>query len=64
MYYTVVEHCGCANLGGLVKSTAECRKRRRMCGPSARQVHIVHAYIEWEKRRDRSGTVDQQGNLT
>jgi len=57
--FAAAEHSGRADLGRVVKPTAERRQRRRMHGPRARQVHTMHADFERQKRRDRSGPVDK-----
>jgi len=48
-------------VGRIVKPTAEHGERRGMYRSCAHQVHTMHADIERQKRRDRSGTIDKQG---
>jgi len=57
--HTVIEHSGRASVGRFVEPTTEHGERRGMYGSSAYQVHTMHADIERQKRRDRSGTVDK-----
>lgn len=56
---TVIEHSGRESVGSLFKPTTEHGERRGMCRSSAHQVHTMHADIERQKRRDRSGTIDK-----
>jgi len=57
--HTVIEYSGRASVGSIFEPTTEHGERRGMYGSSAHQVHTMHADIEWQKRRDRSGTIDK-----